>query len=294
MCTRIPQLPTLSSLLLSLFILRAIDPASATICYTPDGSISNDMPCNPAAEVSVCCEDTFVCTENKLCQPMDWYNGTDGDPLQLIRGTCTDKTWESPECPGRCIAESPGGGEWVMRCGSGSEEYCCSDASCCKNGGKRYNLGNSSMSAIAGQQVLTTTQSSRPTSTSTSMSITTSTLTDPTPTALETDGTSPGASTNSHSKTIAIGVGVGAGCGVVILGCLLFLFWRKRKRGRDAAAQAARVADPTAHGSYMASQSGMMSEAEKAREWRVQELESQDPRSFSEQKNKARGVFEIG
>ncbi|KAK2738772.1 hypothetical protein FQN55_000410 [Onygenales sp. PD_40] len=278
MYTRIPKLPPLPSLLLlSLYILRVVSPASATICYTPDGSISNDMPCNAAAEVSVCCEDTFVCTENQLCQPMGWYNGTDGDPLQLIRGTCTDRTWESPECPGRCIAESPGGGEWVMRCGSGSEEYCCSDASCCENGGKRYNLGNSSMSAIAGQQVLatSTTQSSRPTSTSTP----TSTSRVPTPTASETDGPDTGASTNSHSKTIAIGVGVGVSCGVVILGCLVYLLWRKRKskKGRDSAARVADP-DPTAHRPVVT----------------VPEMESQDPRSFSEQKNKARGVFEIG
>ncbi|KAG2421490.1 hypothetical protein HFD88_005465 [Aspergillus terreus] len=85
-------------------LLQVVIPISAQLCYNPNGSISNDRPCNSSADVSVCCEDGFVCTENKLCQPMGWYDGSDGNPLQLIRGTCTDKTWKSGNCPGHCIA----------------------------------------------------------------------------------------------------------------------------------------------------------------------------------------------
>ncbi|KAL4894191.1 hypothetical protein BDV59DRAFT_176010 [Aspergillus ambiguus] len=277
MCMRIPSLTIQHPLFIFLFLLQVITRASAQLCYNPNGSISNDRPCNSTAEVSVCCEDGFVCTENKLCQPMGWYDGSDGNPLQLIRSTCTDKTWKSGSCPGHCIAESPTGGEWVMRCGTGSHEYCCSDDSCCSNGGKRYDLGNATMTAIAGHQASTTSQSSPATATSTA-----STTTSTTPTATEPASSDSGSegSTNSQAKTIGIGVGVGVGGGLLALGCLAFLLWR-RKRAIAAAQSSDLPFQPT--------NVRAMEQPEP-----VVELDSRDRRVFSELQGKtSREVYEV-
>lgn len=91
-------------LAIALFFLQVVDLTFATLCYNPDGSVSNDVPCNSTASVSVCCTQGFICTANMLCQPQGWYDNTTGNPLQLIRGTCTDKSWSSNKCPGYCVA----------------------------------------------------------------------------------------------------------------------------------------------------------------------------------------------
>jgi hypothetical protein len=97
----------LSSLLTTIPLLAILlhpTPGAAVLCYTPNGSVSNDRPCNFTAPASTCCTQGFLCTSNQLCQPEDWWDGTGGDPLQFIRGTCTDQTWEAPQCQGHCVA----------------------------------------------------------------------------------------------------------------------------------------------------------------------------------------------
>ena len=86
-----------------LFVAHQRFQAIAQICYTPDGGVSNDRPCNFDGSESVCCTQGFLCTSNLLCQPAHWHSGEGGNPLQFIRGTCTDKTWKSPNCQGHCV-----------------------------------------------------------------------------------------------------------------------------------------------------------------------------------------------
>ena len=73
--------------------------SSAQPCYFPDGSIStNDSPCHaPFTDdgASACCAHSDVCLDNNLCLAQ---NG----PELISRGTCTDKTWQSPECSQYC------------------------------------------------------------------------------------------------------------------------------------------------------------------------------------------------
>ena len=69
------------------------------LCYTPDGTLSNDVPCNPDAPNSVCCTSGFLCMSNGLCQPKNYPNQD-----QFIRGTCTDKSWAARECVDFCVA----------------------------------------------------------------------------------------------------------------------------------------------------------------------------------------------
>ncbi|GAQ07920.1 hypothetical protein ALT_5241 [Aspergillus lentulus] len=224
-----------------LALLSTVPSISATNCYTPDGTISNDRPCNASASASVCCTQGFLCTSNQLCQPPGWWDGSDGNPLQFIRGTCTDKTWAAPECQGHCVADNPSGGEWVMRCGNTTSNYCCSADDCCtKASYLKFTLDEPTITATAGIEptstATTTTESSRETSTATTSTWTSKT---PTPTTSAASNSNDSRSSKSDSTTsIAIGVGVGVGVGVVIIGCLLVLFvMRSRRKKRLAAEQ---------------------------------------------------------
>lgn len=65
-------------------------------CFFPNGEVAQDMPCNASAAVGVCCggyPNKMVCLDGGRCQE---NTGT------IYRGTCTDQTWSSPECPQFC------------------------------------------------------------------------------------------------------------------------------------------------------------------------------------------------
>jgi hypothetical protein len=71
-------------------------------CYYPGGKeATDDLPCDPDAEVSVCCAGSvvlgFVCLSNKLCV---------SPKGRIARGSCTDPTWQSPDCPKFCLSTS--------------------------------------------------------------------------------------------------------------------------------------------------------------------------------------------
>ncbi|OGM40817.1 hypothetical protein ABOM_010523 [Aspergillus bombycis] len=228
-----------------LLLLQAVKITSATLCYTPDGTISNDVPC--------------------------WWDGTDGNPLQFIRGTCTDKSWSSSLCPGRCVAESVSGGEWVMRCGNTTNNYCCSADDCCTNKSfSQFSLDEPTVTATAGVVPSTTVHAT----TTTSAPTTTSASTTSSPTQTASDDSSGGDSSNSKSKTIGIGVGVGVGGGVALLGLLGgFLFMRRRK---------AKQAVPPQHPPLPVRYEAQGSFPHGQKHLPPQELDSQDPRVLAE------------
>jgi hypothetical protein len=81
---------SLLSILVHLGVLQTC--LAASKCYYPNGDESADYPCDPDAEESVCCADAsvgFACLSNKLCLSPGG---------RTARGSCTDKTWKSPEC----------------------------------------------------------------------------------------------------------------------------------------------------------------------------------------------------
>lgn len=73
---------------------------AADVCFHPSGSQSSDVPCDPTAEVTMCCSSQSACLPTGLCA-----NTIDGetDPSKFIRPTCTDSTWTSPICPQYCV-----------------------------------------------------------------------------------------------------------------------------------------------------------------------------------------------
>ena len=59
-------------------------------CYKATGQLSNDLPCNPFANVSACCGEGSVCISNLFCIT-PWSSE--------VPGTCTDPSFSDPACP---------------------------------------------------------------------------------------------------------------------------------------------------------------------------------------------------
>lgn len=79
----------------------ALEPQS--LCYNPDGTFAEgNFPCFLGQEQSPCCGGNTICTGSGLCKPPDSTGVSN-----LIRGTCTDRNWESPECPLYCMGMAP-------------------------------------------------------------------------------------------------------------------------------------------------------------------------------------------
>jgi len=69
-------------------------------CYNPDGSLeSGNRPCNPGVH-SPCCGTGWGCRADKVCECESGNGCARGS---LARGSCSDSTWKSPDCPSVCI-----------------------------------------------------------------------------------------------------------------------------------------------------------------------------------------------
>ncbi|KAK4141344.1 uncharacterized protein C8A04DRAFT_31094 [Dichotomopilus funicola] len=124
------------------FVAALLQPCAAQqqkTCYYPDGSIAKgDHPCDTDAEHSPCCAGDVLanqCLANKLClSPKGRY----------ARGSCTDPTWTSPDCPQYCIANNLTNGADLSLCTSlsnPSPSFCCVGASdCCAQQSSQFIL----------------------------------------------------------------------------------------------------------------------------------------------------------
>ena len=79
--------------------LGNITMTNAQTCYYPDGSVAPpDTPCHSPSVgdgASACCNHGDVCLDNNLCLAQ-----SSGE--LITRGSCTDETWQSPECSQYC------------------------------------------------------------------------------------------------------------------------------------------------------------------------------------------------
>ena len=67
-------------------------------CYTPNGHAWTDhTPCNISARETHCCNPGDYCLDNGHCLQVGL-----GWPMRIGRGTCTDSTWMSINCPTHC------------------------------------------------------------------------------------------------------------------------------------------------------------------------------------------------
>lgn len=102
--TLIQQLPLPRSILILLSLLNtgSLGQTGVPICYFPNHKTANlnnydNYACSLSSNVSACCAAGSVCLSNGLCQ-----SGTN----EVIRGSCTDQTWTSPDCPQYCLGNA--------------------------------------------------------------------------------------------------------------------------------------------------------------------------------------------
>ena len=73
---------------------RAVDPNAH--CYTGNGTVVPDRPCDLTKDVSFCCGVGWSCLSNGLCQFK--YS------TSFAEGTCTDTSFPANACLGLCLA----------------------------------------------------------------------------------------------------------------------------------------------------------------------------------------------
>ncbi|KAL9044365.1 MAG: hypothetical protein Q9214_002490 [Letrouitia sp. 1 TL-2023] len=88
----------------------------AQSCYYPNGDLSTtDGPCS-SKPGAACCPLNWQCLSNGLCylEAEKFYG----------RYTCTDRNWQSEQCPGFCTDDNKDAGDQaVQQCSDGS--WCC-------------------------------------------------------------------------------------------------------------------------------------------------------------------------
>lgn len=98
-----PVLVKMKTSLIFLLHLGLLQTCLGKKCYYPGGEEApGDLPCDTEAEHSPCCAGGKIagaCLANKLCLAK-------GNPDWYARGSCTDPTFEAPECPKFCLSES--------------------------------------------------------------------------------------------------------------------------------------------------------------------------------------------
>ncbi|KAK6213506.1 hypothetical protein QIS74_09508 [Colletotrichum tabaci] len=98
--TTTATMTTTRAVLLALLGGGGLVRAAANLCFFPGGIQARDVPCDPTAEVSMCCGSVNACLSNGLCKLEDTFNDTG---IAYARGTCSDPTWQSPVCPQNCV-----------------------------------------------------------------------------------------------------------------------------------------------------------------------------------------------
>ncbi|KAF2440264.1 hypothetical protein P171DRAFT_475773 [Karstenula rhodostoma CBS 690.94] len=214
-------------------------------CFFPNGNASPaDTPCNPDAEVSHCCYKNQACLSNGLCVS-DPYSPI---KARLHRGTCSDKTWESNDCPNHCTSIADNGAP-VYACNQTNvDSYCCFDGCECNASFEIFRFPTDDVytltiisEAYTNTHISTSSSTSTPsqtesTSSTTSKSATaasvpaSTTHTDPPSSHNHTQTEDKNEKPSSNSAAIGAGVGVGVGVAIVIGALVAFLFWRRSKK----------------------------------------------------------------
>ena len=119
-------------MLLFLFAIALFLVQVQTLCYFPDGQTvaDGDSACVDSGN-SACCGHGFTCLSNRLCE-LTKYVISDPGQSQYVRGSCTDPSWNDPNCPSFCISPSNGdtfsGAMGLKKCnGTSEDEYYCLD-----------------------------------------------------------------------------------------------------------------------------------------------------------------------
>lgn len=113
-----------------LLISSAVFQVSAA-CYYPDGSVAQDIPCTDSTDESTCCGPGFACLGHTssffLCQATG-EEFQRADASEFVRGSCTDQSWRSSNCPNVCVdpnRDNTAGGHGVAACPRSDTRFYC-------------------------------------------------------------------------------------------------------------------------------------------------------------------------
>lgn len=82
--------------------------ASGSQCFRPNRDLASfDYPCEPSHSQSFCCGVGWLCAYDKVCYPTIQL-GEGWTAFPPTSGSCTDISWESSECPKRCLSTNLG------------------------------------------------------------------------------------------------------------------------------------------------------------------------------------------
>ncbi|KAK5561009.1 hypothetical protein LTR46_001319 [Exophiala xenobiotica] len=258
------MIPSVSASILSLILLLAPQLASAT-CYWQNSTLAPDDPysiapddtaCFPDQDNSPCCGTGWTCLSDGVCfireDETDFY----------YRGTCTDRTWDSQQCPGWCFAQNSNTSIPLAKCDTAQDWFCCpGDADCnCDTGKNVVKLGAtqpSTVTVIGSTSWPGYTSTTSPftasalvsdgTTTDTHTQVATTSSSSGTNSATTTTGSSSATgsaaaasassstaavSSGSGSSNIGLAAGLGAGLGAaaVLIGVLVFFLLRNRRK----------------------------------------------------------------
>ncbi|CAI6335736.1 unnamed protein product [Periconia digitata] len=235
--------------LIHLATILTLSSRTLSDCFFPNGDRSfSDTICNPDALVSSCCYDNQACLSNGLCvsDPLD------AQKARIHRGTCSDKTWKSGNCPRSCLSVEDNGAP-VYPCNqTGTDSYCCFDNCKCNDDTfetfKFPDLDVYTVTII-GAAFTQTHQSSTSSSSTPSSSTVASISTHDAPVPVATSASNPVEASNlplssdaaaaptssgepsqsTSSVTIGVGVGVSVGAALLLGAGAFFFFWRRGK-----------------------------------------------------------------
>jgi hypothetical protein len=104
---------------------------AAATCYFPDGSVAQDTPCTSSTNDSTCCGTGFACLGHESSFFLCMATGDElkkPDESLFVRGSCTDQTWRSENCPAVCAQpgrDNTGGGNGVASCPNSPDLFYC-------------------------------------------------------------------------------------------------------------------------------------------------------------------------
>lgn len=125
----------------------ALSSADTSQCYYPDGTPSQDVPCNTNATYSSCCPTSSFCLASSLC----FGAGAFGS---ISRSGCTDSTYQDSSCPRyQGCTETGNGAQEVATCETIGVYACIGPDSYTPDcgQGKGFTLGDEDLNIILRQ-----------------------------------------------------------------------------------------------------------------------------------------------
>ena len=125
-------MPLIGMLLIFILFATLHTTHASSSCYYPSGDLATtDIPCNQSSGDSACCGQGFICLSNGVCQNPSL---TSNEPGLYSRGSCTDKSWNSSQCPKFCVNPSAPfndvqtSGQEVLKCPGRDDLFYCNDS----------------------------------------------------------------------------------------------------------------------------------------------------------------------